>query len=139
LSQIGQSNGWEVSKNSMMPLCASLAFEDGLAAAAVDHRASDLDQAHTTHARRFHFGMIAEDGDVDASLFGRIYYQRTRRNADLYAVNCQINLFRHISILFPHRQFEILREAFNTSNNRHSGKFAQRAQAFVLHLFGNVE
>ena len=59
----------------------------GLAAAAVDHRAADFHQAHPAHASRFHLGMVAEDGDVDTCLLGRVNDQGSGRNADLYTVN----------------------------------------------------
>jgi hypothetical protein len=35
--------------------------------------------------------------------------------------------------------FEILRESFDTGNDSHRGKFAQGAQTFALHLFGDIQ
>jgi len=66
-----------------------------IAGSAVDYRPSDFDQAHPAHANGFHFGVIAENGDIDADLFGCVHNQRPSRNAYLDPIDCQCHQISH--------------------------------------------
>ena len=53
-------------------LGAAVSVQHGLAGGTVHHGAAHIHEAHAAHAHRFHLGVIAEDGDIHASLFGGI-------------------------------------------------------------------
>ena len=87
-SQIGQSSGWLISRNSSMPSCASTAYVSIVStimpsATGVAHAgqqlvlALDLHETHPAHRDRLHAGVVAEARDEDAELFGDIDQQAT--------------------------------------------------------------
>ena len=54
-------------------------FQHRLAGGPVDHRAANFDQALAAHADRLHLGVVAEDRDIDADLFGGVHDQGALR------------------------------------------------------------
>ena len=68
-------------------------FHHNLSRCAVEHRAADFNETHAAHADRFEFGMVAEDGDIHTRQLGRVGYQRSIWNGDLFSIYGKCYLF----------------------------------------------
>jgi hypothetical protein len=62
----------------------------------IAHRTTNFHETHAAHADWLEFGVMAENGNIDARHLRRVRNGKTFRRDDLLSIYCKSDLFRHV-------------------------------------------